>query len=95
MDDENAWDSAWAEHCVRRLIPEGADTLMIMLGLADGEKIVSVKYCPRCKEAKPKTGYYKAVGRPDNLATYCRPCQAEYNKECRQKVRVRRQKNEQ
>lgn len=32
------------------------------------------KFCPRCKETKPRTEFYKRKDRRDGLVAYCKPC---------------------
>jgi len=36
---------------------------------------VREKFCPKCREVKPASGFYKSVHRNDGLSSYCRSCQ--------------------
>lgn len=37
-----------------------------------------MKKCPRCKQEKPKTEFFKSQTRLDRLSTYCKQCEKVY-----------------
>lgn len=43
------------------------------------------KYCPKCKQVKPKKDFYQNKGRAGNLAVYCKPCYLAAGKTARAK----------
>lgn len=40
-----------------------------------------MKTCNRCKEEKPLSDFFSNKKRSDGVATYCKPCQLEYQRE--------------
>lgn len=43
--------------------------------------MVERKHCARCSETKASAEFSTTKGRPDGLATYCRPCTTVYQRE--------------
>jgi len=37
-----------------------------------------MKKCPRCKEEKPKTAFFKSTTTVDRMSTYCKACEKMY-----------------
>lgn len=80
-------EDALAENYVHKHCTEGLDIVLSALGMINLEvKSEKVKRCPSCRENKLTTEYYKAIGRSDNLSTYCKPC---HNKDIK-KTRLKR-----
>ena len=45
----------------------------------------TTKFCPRCKQVKPRTEFYASNSKSDGCASYCKLCSQIRNKEFRQK----------
>lgn len=51
--------------------------------------MAEVKTCTRCQEEKPRSDFYKDSAKKDGLASYCKPCDLEANRERRDRLRGR------
>lgn len=43
------------------------------------KQTITHKYCPACKETKPKTEFYKDKGRSDGIGAQCKSCDDAYH----------------
>jgi len=48
-------------------------------------KNANERYCPKCKQVKPKIDFYQDKGRTDKITVYCKPCHLKVGKNAREK----------